>query len=137
TPSSTRSFDEGPVLGQHDLVRVHVGHGLVPGQRGNMTIQVEVVRNAEMAIIGDPRLDDAGAKPDVVVILARVPAGGESERMGVALREGDELRRSYLANEAQPRPLSVAARLVAEQRVHQVTGAVLDAIHRSAGIDKG
>src|SRR5205085_969764 len=73
--------------------------------------------------------NDAGAEPDVVIVLARVVVVRRRERVGVALREGDELRRADLAEEALPRPQAVAAALVAEQRIHQVARAILDAVH--------
>src|SRR5262249_59915420 len=51
------------------------------------------------------------------------------EGVRVALREGDEIRQTHLGAEALTGPLAVAARLVAEQGVHQVAGAMLDAVH--------
>lgn len=91
-----------------------------------------------MPIPRDPRLNDAGAEPDIVIVLAGILIVRDVEDCGVAFREARELRSADLVHEPQQSPVTVAATLVAEERIHEVTGTVFDAIDlATGGIDEG
>src|SRR5262249_20724552 len=103
------------VIHQHDLVRIEIGHGVVPGERHDVAVEIEVISHAPVAIPRDPRLDDLRAEPDIEVVLLGV-AAGVSDALGVAFGEGDEVRGADFIDEPRQVPRAVAAGLVAEER---------------------
>src|SRR6516165_3440382 len=92
-----------------------------------MTVEIEVVGSAGVSGAGDPGLENAGAEPDVEVVLFRI-ASGSGEAVGVAFHERNEIRRAHAADETQQRPAAVAPGLVAELGIQQVACAIPDAI---------
>ena len=60
--------------------------------------------------------------------LTGIFAARQSQGFAAALAESDEVRQPDLGAEALPGPLAVAARLVAQLRVHQITGPMFDAV---------
>src|SRR5438046_1537824 len=93
-----------------------------------MPVQVKIVGPLRMPVPGDPRFDDLGAEPNVVVILARIVAAINVKSRGVALGEANELRAADIFDKAVQGPTPVAARFVAQERIHQEARAVLDAV---------
>src|SRR6266851_580826 len=81
-----------------------------------------------MAVPGDPRFDDLGAEPNVIVILARIVAGVDGKSVGISLREANELRAADIFDKAVQGPTPVSASFVAQERIHQEARPVLDSI---------
>src|SRR5207302_3405457 len=98
-----------------------------------VAVEVEVIGCSAVPVTGKPRLDDARAKPNIIVVLARVAALAKSEGVRIALGERDEARRSNPVHKLDQVPAPVAARLVTQQRIHQVTGPVLYPVYQPVG----
>src|SRR5438105_3870231 len=81
-----------------------------------------------MPVPGDPRFDDLGAEPNVVVILARIVAAINVKSRSISLREANEVGRADLIDKAVQRPAPISARLVTRKRIHQEARPVLDAV---------
>jgi len=69
------------------VVGIEVEDGGLPRQRPGVAVEVEVVGDLQVSLGGEPRLDDAGAEPDVEIVLARVAAVGRDEGVGVPFDE--------------------------------------------------
>jgi hypothetical protein len=99
----------------------------IPGQRGDVTVEIEVIGDVDVTVVSDPRLDDAGPQPNVEVVLLGIASVGENAA-GVPLDKGDELRSADFVDKTLKRPMPETPRQMAQLRIQQIAGAVPDAV---------
>jgi hypothetical protein len=79
------------VVDQDFFIRIHVDDCVTKDHRGNMSVEVQVIRGTIVPTVCDPGLDNFRSQPDVIIILPRIVVGRRSKRRCIALGKTDEV----------------------------------------------
>src|SRR5438552_13499735 len=101
-----------------------------------MTVEVQIIGRAVMPAPGDPGLDGAGSEPDVIIVLPRVVGCRGCEGRRIAFREAQKIRSADFVGKPRKGPQAIPAGLVAEKRIHEVTGPLLDTVGLAVSADE-
>jgi hypothetical protein len=103
------------ILNQHAFLRVHIHNGCIPRQGSRMAIQLQIVSGLGVPTRRDPGLNDFGAKPNVVIVLARIVASRRRKCLSLALCKANKVGKSDFILETGKSPKAIPAALVAQQ----------------------
>ena len=94
-----------------------------------MSIEIQVVGGLGVPVVRNPVFEDIGTQPNIEIVLTWILAVGREKRFTLSFHKTNERRCAHFEREAVEGPLAKSAAAMAEERVHEVAGAVFHTIN--------